>query len=161
MTVRTQRKGKFRVVLAAALTALVVPAVTAITVPSAVAQAPAAMQGKAGAVHARPDHTEGRIAFLKAELKITDAQAQAWDGVASAMRQGAAARTALREEMRGRGDQPMTAVDRLAFRDKAMAIHADNGKAFTAAFKTLYAQLSDEQKKAADQLLSRHHRHRA
>jgi hypothetical protein len=161
MTVRTQRKGKFRVVVAAALAALAVPAVTAMAVPSAVAQAPVAMHGKAGAFHAQADHTEGRIAFLKAELKITDAQAQAWDGVASAMRQGAAARTALHEEMRARGDQPMTAVDRLAFRDKAMTIHADNGKAFTAAFKTLYAQLSDEQRKAADQLLSRHHRHRA
>jgi hypothetical protein len=119
------------------------------------------MHGGAGGGHVRADHVEGRIAFLKAELKITDAQAKAWDGVASAMRHGAAARTALHEQMRSRGDQPMTAVDRLALRDKAMAIHADNGKAFTAAFTTLYAQLSDEQKKAADQLLSRHRHHRA
>lgn len=160
MTVRTQRKGTIRIAVAAALTALAVPAVTAVAVPSALAQAPTAAHGKAR-VHARTDHTEGRIAFLKAELKITDAQAKAWDGVAAAMRRGAAARTALREEMRGRGDQPVTAVDRLALRDKAMAVRAENGKAFTAAFTTLYAQLSDEQKKAADQLLSRHRRHRA
>jgi hypothetical protein len=158
---RTQRKGKIRVFVAAALTALAVPAVI-VAVP-ALAQAPAAMHmhGRAGGDHARANHVEGRIAFLKAELKITDAQSKAWDDVATAMRQGAAARTALYEEMRGRGDQPLTAVDRLAFRDKAMAVRAENGKAFTAAFTTLYTQLSDEQKKAADQLLSRHHRHRA
>ena len=32
------------------------------------------------------DHVEGRIAFLRAELKITDAQTSAWSGFADALR---------------------------------------------------------------------------
>lgn len=160
MTVRIERKSKTRAILVAAMTVLSIPALTVMATPSASAQAPAAMHGGPGGFHGRADHVEGRIAFLKAELKITDAQAQAWDGVAVAMRRGSEANRALREEMRSRGDKPTTAVEHLALRDKASAVRAENAKAFTTAFTALYAQLSDEQKKAADQLLSprRHHR---
>ena len=35
------------------------------------------------------DRVEGRIAFLRAELKITDAQADAWNGFADALRTNA------------------------------------------------------------------------
>ena len=35
------------------------------------------------------DHVEGRIAFLKTELKITDAQQPLWNAVADAMRASA------------------------------------------------------------------------
>ena len=35
------------------------------------------------------DHIEGRIAFLRTELKITDAQASAWDAFAEALRTNA------------------------------------------------------------------------
>jgi hypothetical protein len=53
----------------------------------------------------------------------------------------------------------MTAVERLALRDKVTALHAENARAFTAAFTALYARMGDDQKKAADQLLSpRRHR---
>jgi hypothetical protein len=159
MTVRTERKGKARAILIAAMTALSIPALTTMAASPASAQAPAAMHGPGGH-HGRADHIEGRIAYLKAELKITDGQATAWDGVAAAMRRGSEANRALREEMRGRGDKPMTAVEHLMLRDKASALRAENAKAFTTAFTTLYTQLSDDQKKAADQLLSprRHHR---
>ena len=39
----------------------------------------------------QPRHVEGRIAYLKAELKITDAQAQQWNAFADALRQSAKA----------------------------------------------------------------------
>ena len=162
MTVRTERKGKTRAILVAAVTALSIPALTisALTTAAPSASAQAMMHGGGGGFHSRADHVEGRIAYLKAELKITDAQAQAWDGVAAAMRRGSEAHRALREEMRSRADKPLTAVERLTLRDKAGAVRAENAKAFTTAFTALYGQLSDEQKKAADQLLSprRHHR---
>ena len=32
------------------------------------------------------DHIQGRIAFVKAEVKITDAQASAWDAFADTLR---------------------------------------------------------------------------
>src|SRR5262245_57582372 len=38
--------------------------------------------------YARPSHIEGRIAFLKAELHITDAQTAQWNAVADALRDG-------------------------------------------------------------------------
>jgi hypothetical protein len=160
MTVR-ERKGKVRIILTAALTAIAIPAMTATTVLPALAQAPAAAHDGQGGFHGRAAHVEGRIAYLKAELKITDAQAQAWNGVASAMRQAAEADRALAEEMHSRQGKPMTAVEHLALRDKATALRANNSKAFTTAFTALYARMSDDQKKAADQLLSPRHRHRA
>lgn len=159
MTVRTERKGKIRVILAAA-TALAIPALAVAAAPPAIAQMTHAMHGRPSGWHGRADHVEGRIAFYKAELKITDAQAKAWDGVAQAMRRSAEADRALRDEFRSRADTPMTAVERLALRDKVNTVRAESAKAFTAAFTTLYGQLSDDQRKAADQMLSprRHHR---
>lgn len=158
MTVRTQRKGNIRVVLAAA-TALAIPALAVVAALPATAQMTHAVHGGPSGWHGRADHVEGRIAFYKAELKITDSQAKAWDGVAQAMRRSAEADRALRDELRSRGYTPMNAVERLALRDKVSAVRTENAKAFTAAFTALYGQLSDDQKKAADQMLSpRRHR---
>lgn len=134
---------------------------------------------RGGPAFDRTDHVEGRVAFLKAELKITDEQAPQWEAVAQAMRAQAAAMTAVREEIRSqRGKeegprdraerrQALTAPEILAFREKAMAVRAKAAAAsaegqhqFTAAFGALYNQLNDDQKKVADQLLAGP-RHRA
>ena len=45
-------------------------------------------------------HIEGRIAFLKAELKITDAQQPLWNAVADAMRASAQDMAAVMPLMR-------------------------------------------------------------
>jgi hypothetical protein len=133
----------------------------------------------------RTDRVEGRIAFLKAELKITDAQNAQWEPVAKAMRDQSAAMTKLREDFRAtreaarteaekRKDQPLTAPEALARREqmsqmqaKAIAARTDGQKQFATAFNTLYDGLSAEQKKTADALLARgghgrsaHHQHR-
>src|SRR5262245_38756859 len=47
------------------------------------------MMGKMGPGMAIIDRVEGRIAFLRAELKITEAQASAWDAFAAALRTNA------------------------------------------------------------------------
>jgi LTXXQ motif family protein len=105
-------------------------------------------------------HVEGRIAFLKAELKITDAQAPQFDRVAQAMRENAQQRHQLFEQYRANRDKPQTAVERLEARVQFGQLRAQQEQRFLAAFKPLYDSLSDEQKKTADELMaSRGHHH--
>jgi protein CpxP len=109
--------------------------------------------------HARPNRIEGRIAYLKAELKITPAQETQWSAVADVMRRNATSRQQLWEQMRNRGDTPVTAVDRLNFRQRASEVEAENAKSFATTFAALYTRLDDTQKKQADELMSpRRHR---
>lgn len=49
-----------------------------------------------------PDRVEGRIAFLRTELQITDAQATAWDAFADVLRAQARGMEAMRDRMRAR-----------------------------------------------------------
>ncbi len=102
-------------------------------------------------------HIEGRIAFLRAELKITDAQAPQFDKLASVMRENAKEMDQVIGQMQANRDQPLSAVQRLEAR--AHFTEARATQRFLAAFKPLYDSLSDEQKKSADELLTpRHHR---
>jgi LTXXQ motif family protein len=105
--------------------------------------------------HSASRHIDGRIAYLKAELKITDAQAPQFERVAQAMRQSAQSRDQAMQQMRANRDQPKTAVQRLEARTQFAALRAQDSQRFLDAFKPLYASLSDDQKKAADELLSR------
>jgi len=107
--------------------------------------------------HAPGQHVEGRIAFLKAELKITDAQQPQFDKVAAAMRDNAAAMRQVFESMPGSGDTPPKAVQRLEMRAKLATLRAQASQRTLDAFKPLYDSLSDEQKKTADELLGHHH----
>ena len=97
-------------------------------------------------------HVEGRIAFLKAELKITDAQEPLWNAVADAMRANAKEMTEMphgRAMMGGSATLP----EKLAAREKAMAAHLDALRRLRAAFDPIYAALSVDQKKTADGLM--------
>jgi len=104
-------------------------------------------------------HIDGRIAYLKAELKITPQQEPQFDRVAQAMRDNAAARDQAMQKMRGDRDQPKNAVERLELRQQLAAERAQDSQRFLNAFKPLYASLSDDQKKAADDMLTRHGHH--
>jgi hypothetical protein len=106
-------------------------------------------------------HIEGRVAFLKAELKITDAQAPLFERVAQVMRDDARETAKTFAERRADRDKPQTAVERLEGRSRFDALRLQHAERFLAAFKPLYDGLSDEQKKLADELLAaprRHHR---
>ena len=109
--------------------------------------------------HSAARHIDGRIAFLKAELKITDAQAPQFDRVAQVMRDSARAHDQARQQMRDNPGQPRNAVDRLEARTQFAALRAQQSQRFLDAFKPLYASFSDDQKKAADELLARHGHH--
>jgi protein CpxP len=105
---------------------------------------------------------DGRIAFLKAELKITPAQETQWDQVAAAMRQNASALdqaiTTARSQ-RGTAD----AVQRLTMRGQFAKVRAENDARLLTAFKPLYASLTPEQQQMANDLVVPHHgwHHRA
>ena len=105
---------------------------------------------------------DGRIAFWKAELKITPAQQGQWQQVEAAMRENARALdqtiTAARQN---RGD--MDAIQRLELREQFAKVRADNDARLLGALKPLYAGLSPEQQQMANQLVGAHHHwhHRA
>ena len=96
-------------------------------------------------------HVEGRIAFLKTELKITDAQMALWNAVADAIR-------AAPKDMSGMScmsmmQQSSTLPEKLAAREKTMTAHLEAFRRFKVAVDPLYASLNDDQKKTTDQLL--------
>jgi hypothetical protein len=95
---------------------------------------------------------EGRLAYMKAELAITDAQTATWDSYASAAKARATTmhgvRTAMLEAM-----QSGSAIERLDAHTKAMESMVESLKALRPATEALYKALSDDQKKKADLLL--------
>lgn len=110
------------------------------------------MMRQHGAMGLPFEHVEGRIAFLKAELKITEAQAGPWTAFADTLRSNAKAHQAVHEQMT-KGGMPSSWPDRLAFQQKALSTRLDALKALESAAKPLYAVLTDEQKTLADRLL--------
>lgn len=95
---------------------------------------------------------DGRIAFFKAELKITPAQDTQWQQVATAMRDNAnALDQAITTARQHHGE--MNAVQRLETREQFAKLRADDDARLLAAFKPLYASLSPEQQQTANKLV--------
>lgn len=100
---------------------------------------------------------EGRLAFLRTELKLSDAQLPLFERLAEETRAGAAAMQARHAERKAQDRaQPASAVERLEKRNAVMKEASAAGERFLAALKPLYAALSDEQRQTADQLFARH-----
>ncbi len=97
------------------------------------------------------DHIEGRIAFLKAELKITGSQNAAWNGFADALRGSAKQMTELRESMKA---TPAGFAEQLSQREKVLSVRLENTRAMRTSFAALDAKLTPDQKKMAGELLS-------
>lgn len=98
------------------------------------------------------DRIEGRIAFLRAEIGITDAQGPAWDAFAQAVRSAAAHVGASNMPMNG-ADGPMTLAQGLEAQDVALSARLDDVKALRSSLAQLYETLSDDQRKAAEDLI--------
>ncbi len=64
-------------------------------------------------------HIDGRIAFLKAELKITPEQEKLWNAYAEAMRQESASMQAMHEQ-RMAGGMPATLPERMQWHQHMM-----------------------------------------
>jgi hypothetical protein len=107
--------------------------------------------GMAGMLPIR--HIDGQIAFYKAELKITDAQSPQWNAFADALRGSA---TRLRQTMAQGTDTKdiVTAPERMQRRVTMLTAQLDAAQTVLAAATPLYAVLTDEQKKLADDLLA-------
>lgn len=115
------------------------------------------MSAMLGIVPMRPGQefqfSEGRLAFLKAELKITEAQTKAWDAFAAALRENVAKLTEAYKAPDREAMQKMSPPERLAWFEKAITARADAVKRAKAAIDPLYAALSDDQKKLFDRFV--------
>src|SRR5579875_1886873 len=109
------------------------------------------MGGGMGMAAAMAGHVEGRLAFLKAELKITDAQMPLWDKFATAVRDNSKAISEVVEDQRTAAATARL-PDRLALREKLLRAQLAAVQRLKAAADPLYAALSPEQKKTADEL---------
>lgn len=101
------------------------------------------------------EHVDGRLAYLKAELKLTDSQMGAWNVFADAWR--AAAQKAKQKcdaaDMRADHSKPAV-LNKLTMMENHMADHLEVVRAQKGAIESLFANLSDEQKKTADETLT-------
>jgi LTXXQ motif family protein len=100
-------------------------------------------------------YLDGRLAFLKAELKITPEQEQVWNDYAAAVRTSA---DGMKEhcddikEVKGEDNRPPL-PERLDLRTKMMEAQLEALRAKGKALKPLYDALSDDQKKTANELI--------
>jgi hypothetical protein len=95
-------------------------------------------------------HTEGRLAFIKAELKITDAQMPQWNAFADAVRANASAMHDMHRSMASQQKSGSTLPERLAMEDKVLSAHVQASKKIQEPLTKLYDVLGPEQKKLPD-----------
>src|SRR5262249_15113546 len=89
------------------------------------------------------DHVEGRIAFLRTELRITDAQNSAWSAFADALRVNAKSLGEVRASMMPQASTaPQTLVDRLALQEKWLAASLEGTRAIKSALTILVGTFS-------------------
>jgi len=110
-------------------------------------------QGMMGARQARMAAVvDGRLAYLKGELGITDAQKDAWEAYAKAVHDRVDQMQDLHRTM-WETMQKGGALERMDARIKGMQAMVDAMSAVKPAIETLYGTLSDEQKKIADDMI--------
>ena len=95
---------------------------------------------------------ESRLAHLKGELKITDAQADVWKAYADAIKARADVMQGMRTSMMDAMDKG-GAIERMDIRIKSMEAMVESMKAVKPATENLYAALTADQKKVAEQLI--------
>lgn len=100
------------------------------------------------------DRVEGRIAFMRAELGVTDAQAPAWDQFAQALRTARGHLTeagqALSASQNGQSGSPT----RLEAYERHLSMRLDSLRGARGSFQRLYATLNPSQKQTADELVT-------
>ena len=96
---------------------------------------------------------EGRIAFIKAELAITEAQRDVWEAYATALRKNLESMQQMRATMMG-ATRPTSPVERLDLHISTMESRLQALKGVKPALAALYATLSEDQKKSAEGVLT-------
>ncbi|MDE5445073.1 hypothetical protein GWG65_27225 [Bradyrhizobium sp. CSA207] len=108
----------------------------------------------AGAASGPTDVTErleGRIAFLKAELQITDKQLASWSSLADALRSSREHLLEARKLLAT--DDKMAGTERLEHYERHLSERLEAIKSARSAFNQLYASLSESQRQTADAIL--------
>jgi len=105
----------------------------------------------------RPDSerkmdVQQRIVDLHKKLGITPAEESLWSAVAQTMRDNA---SELDKAIDKRENADTTAIDDLNAYGNVVQTHADGIKKLSAVFSPLYASMSDQQKKVADEVFAR------
>ncbi|HEX4260418.1 MAG TPA: Spy/CpxP family protein refolding chaperone [Acetobacteraceae bacterium] len=90
-----------------------------------------------------------RIQTLRTQLGITEAQTPLWDAFAKAMRENAQGTDALFAQRAG-AIATMSAVDNMHDYARIARAYADNTERLATAFDSLYASLSQTQRRTAD-----------
>jgi hypothetical protein len=98
-------------------------------------------------------HVEGRLAYLKTELKITAAQTPQWTAFAEAVRANAQAMMDRHGVMMSGMGAAQTLPERLALEQQAMTANLEAMKKSATALSALYDALSPEQKTTADEII--------
>ncbi|HEY8262127.1 MAG TPA: Spy/CpxP family protein refolding chaperone [Methylosinus sp.] len=110
------------------------------------------------------EHVDARLAYLKAELKPTEAQTPQWNAFADAIRASqkkladfcAAMKKAHESETDKDKDKakPRGVLDQLAMMEKNMSAHLDSVRTARTAAEPLFAVLTEEQKKTAEEIMT-------
>lgn len=95
---------------------------------------------------------DGRIAFLRAELRLTDAQKSLFEAYADSLRTAAASMQAQHERMWSR-DVPESLPERLQLHIDGMTARLQAATAVKAAAGPLYEALSADQRETLDDLV--------
>lgn len=105
-----------------------------------------------------PERVDARLAELATSLKITSAQAKAWETFAAALRANAQgmsdAMTTMQGGMSGAGGgMAQTALGRIEMHERMMSARLDALRQVKAALQPLYAGFDKQQRETADRLL--------
>jgi hypothetical protein len=112
------------------------------------------------------EHVEGKLAYLKAELKLSEAQTPQWNVFADAFRSSAqklgqfcakvkeqASKEQEGKEQTGKEARPGV-LEQLGKMERNMTAHLEAVRTIKAAVEPLFAVLNDEQKKTADEIMT-------
>ena len=96
---------------------------------------------------------EGRLAFIRTELKITEAQTPAWNQLAEAIRTAAKNQNERMKAILSRQERAKTLPERLDAHEQLLSARLDETKQIKGSLNALYAVLSQEQKEEADDIV--------
>jgi hypothetical protein len=96
---------------------------------------------------------EGRLAFIRTELKITEAQTPAWSQLAEAIRTAAKNQNERMKAILSRQERAKTLPERLDAHEQLLSARLDETRQIKGSLNALYAALSQEQKKEADDIV--------
>lgn len=115
------------------------------------------MQSRMAAASMQPfRRIEGQLAYFRAELRITDAQLPQWSALVDAVRANADRLRQATQQAMGTATGPNTVPQQMERRIALLSVHIEAMRAVSAAATPLYAALSEEQRRIADELMAEH-----